>query len=285
MPLPDTYFHLGGGAFGGPILKNRTFFWFATEGYGSNTTRNGSLTFPTTRERNGDFSQTFNSAGQLVVIYDPLTGNADGTGRTPFPGNIIPANRINAVGKQHREHLSQADARREQRQRELREHGRDQRPRHHVHRQGRPQVHRQGVARRASTSITRRNEPCANYWEPGLNGPTRYADPGDYLLKRRVNVLALNNTWLPSNNTVLTLRYGFTKFRRRRHAVDAVRPVDAGLQLDLHQPDAGRPDGKKFPNITATDYGARRRHRRDAPQLVLVERQRHDHASWPASTR
>ncbi len=45
-PLPDTYFHLGGGGFGGPILQNRTFFWFAAEGYGSNTTRNVSAAFP-----------------------------------------------------------------------------------------------------------------------------------------------------------------------------------------------------------------------------------------------
>ena len=47
VPLPETYFHLGGGGFGGPIIRNRTFFWFATEGYGSNTTRNGSIRFPT----------------------------------------------------------------------------------------------------------------------------------------------------------------------------------------------------------------------------------------------
>src|SRR5579863_8220028 len=38
--------------------------------------------------RAGDFSATG------VAIYDPLTGNPDGTGRTPFANNIIPANRI-----------------------------------------------------------------------------------------------------------------------------------------------------------------------------------------------
>ena len=41
--------------------------------------------------RAGDFSQAFNPDGSLQVIYDPLTGNPDGTGRTPFPGNVIPA--------------------------------------------------------------------------------------------------------------------------------------------------------------------------------------------------
>ena len=40
--------------------------------------------------RSGDFSQAFNPDGILQIIYDPTTGNADGTGRTPFPGNLIP---------------------------------------------------------------------------------------------------------------------------------------------------------------------------------------------------
>jgi hypothetical protein len=97
QPLPDTYFHEGGGGFGGPIIRDRTFFWFANEMYGSNTTRNGALRFPTSRELRGDFSQTFDSAGRLVVIYDPLTGDANGQNRQPFPGNVIPQNRINPV--------------------------------------------------------------------------------------------------------------------------------------------------------------------------------------------
>jgi hypothetical protein len=46
------------------------------------------LTLPTAAMRTGDFSATG------TIIYDPLTGNADGTGRTPFPGNTIPSNRI-----------------------------------------------------------------------------------------------------------------------------------------------------------------------------------------------
>ena len=45
------------------------------------------------------------AAGRLIVIYDPLTGDANGNDRTPFPGNIIPPNRINPVGPQPGEHL------------------------------------------------------------------------------------------------------------------------------------------------------------------------------------
>src|SRR5579883_3096368 len=50
------------------------------------------VTVPPNAWRTGDLS----TAAQ--TIYDPATGNPlDGTGRTPFPGNIIPSNRINAV--------------------------------------------------------------------------------------------------------------------------------------------------------------------------------------------
>ena len=42
---------------------------------------------PTLLERTGDFSQSIGAQGP-VTIYDPLTGN-------PFPGNVIPTNRIN----------------------------------------------------------------------------------------------------------------------------------------------------------------------------------------------
>ena len=44
-------------------IKNRTFFWFSVEGYGSNTTRNAPMRLPTAREKAGDFSQSFNAAG------------------------------------------------------------------------------------------------------------------------------------------------------------------------------------------------------------------------------
>ena len=45
--------------------------------------------------RNGDFSAS------SVPIFDPLTGDpATGAGRTQFPGNVIPANRISPIARQ-----------------------------------------------------------------------------------------------------------------------------------------------------------------------------------------
>ncbi|MDQ6677956.1 MAG: TonB-dependent receptor, partial [Acidobacteriota bacterium] len=87
-----TYNYVGGNI-GGPIIKNRTFFfgdYLKQLDYRYNNDR---LTIPTVAERNGDFSAF------PALIYDPSTGNLDGTGRTPFPSNQIPASRINPLSQ------------------------------------------------------------------------------------------------------------------------------------------------------------------------------------------
>ena len=93
---------------GGPVWipkvyngKDRTFFFVAYEKYRDNTlARNQLNSVPTVAQRSGDFSQTFNNAGQLNPIYDPATGRSvNGTWtRDVFPGNMIPAGRIDPVG-------------------------------------------------------------------------------------------------------------------------------------------------------------------------------------------
>ena len=97
---PAAVLLLWAGSLGGPIVKDRTFFWFSKDDYLQKSTRNNVLTFPTARERAGDFSQTCAPADP---IYDPLTTrpNPNGTGfiRDPFPGNVIPADRINPIAR------------------------------------------------------------------------------------------------------------------------------------------------------------------------------------------
>src|SRR3989442_1090417 len=68
--LADAYYRLYGGGIGGPIAKNRTFFWFATEGYRSGTTRNEQEIWPTSVQRTGDFSHTV-SGGVPIRLFNP----------------------------------------------------------------------------------------------------------------------------------------------------------------------------------------------------------------------
>jgi hypothetical protein len=92
-------YNLFGGTVGGPIIRNRTHFYF---GYQRTQTTAGStqvLTVPSLSQRQGDFSQTFNANGMLIPIYDPFsTQTVDGRAvRTPFAGNVIPDNRLDPV--------------------------------------------------------------------------------------------------------------------------------------------------------------------------------------------
>jgi trimeric autotransporter adhesin len=83
--LSDTYYRLYGGGVGGPIWKNRTFFWAATEGYRSNTTRNEQQVWPSLRQRTGDFSgSTIN--GQAVRLFNPFCRGGAANSRCPATG-------------------------------------------------------------------------------------------------------------------------------------------------------------------------------------------------------
>src|SRR5205823_7352681 len=82
QPNVAEYWRDNGGGFGGPIVRNKTFFWSAGETYVDNQPQQNSFLVPTAAERNGDFSGLRRN-GNAVVIRDPLTGQ-------PFAGNIIP---------------------------------------------------------------------------------------------------------------------------------------------------------------------------------------------------
>jgi hypothetical protein len=91
--LAYNYF---GGNIGGPIQKNKLFFFgdfLRTTDHEANTNLG---TIPPASWRSGNLSSGLGLASP-VVVYDPATGNADGTGRQPFAGNIIPANRISPI--------------------------------------------------------------------------------------------------------------------------------------------------------------------------------------------
>ena len=113
-PRVKRYLDQYGGTFSGPMMlprfgeggrrtynaKDRAFFFVAYERYREGSPAPRTVNVPTVLERRGDFSQSG------LTIYDPLTTrcavpNADPCPqfiRDPFPGNVIPQNRLNPVG-------------------------------------------------------------------------------------------------------------------------------------------------------------------------------------------
>lgn len=99
-----------GGAMGGPVLKNKLFFFGDYQGTLSTSSSPHTTTVPTAKMLTGDFSELYDTskhaddAGNTFgQIYDPLTRQFNAAGQvisaTPFPGNIIPQTRWDAAAK------------------------------------------------------------------------------------------------------------------------------------------------------------------------------------------
>ena len=69
--------------------SNKVFWFFNFEGLRQRTPTTYRFTVPTALQRLGDFSQTFNAAGTMMQIADPLTTTASGV-RMPFRGTRSP---------------------------------------------------------------------------------------------------------------------------------------------------------------------------------------------------
>jgi len=82
-----------GGTFGGPLARDRTFFFADYQGQRQSIARTVTSTVPTALQRQGIFTEAI--AGRVPVIYDPAT--TVGLVRTPFPGNTIPQTRMDPV--------------------------------------------------------------------------------------------------------------------------------------------------------------------------------------------
>jgi hypothetical protein len=82
---PTLRYNLFGAALGGPIRKDKTFFFYNYEGLRNTTYVATILGVPTVAETEGNFS------ADKTIVKDPTT-------KEPFPGNIIPANLLDPVG-------------------------------------------------------------------------------------------------------------------------------------------------------------------------------------------
>ncbi len=91
-----------GGSIGQPVFKNKLFNFFSYENWKVKQPSSNESTVPTALERTGDFSQTFTPQGALRQIYDPFSTVFDPVTSTvtrmPFPGNIIPKDRMDPAG-------------------------------------------------------------------------------------------------------------------------------------------------------------------------------------------
>jgi trimeric autotransporter adhesin len=236
------YWRDGGGGFGGPIAKNKTFFWFAGEKYVDNQPQQNTFLVPTAAELTGNFNGVTRS-GVQVQIKDPITGQ-------PFPNNQIPANRLNPVGVKLASYFPTADRQVDD---------------------GNPNFGMTDLLPNTANQFTLKldhhfndatalsgfflrqvtHEANSNY------NPVNDFVGGSYQLDRSINTFVVNNTYVLNSSTVLTLRGGYNKFNDNYNLNDR-----SGNPLNFNVTDLGWPssltnqmaDTQRFPTMAITGY-------------------------------
>ena len=97
-------YHQFGATLGGPIQRNKVFFFGSYENTRDHQFATRTISVPTDALRRGDLSAS------STPIYDPATGDANGVGRTAFPGNVIPTTRIDPTAHKVDRHAATAES-------------------------------------------------------------------------------------------------------------------------------------------------------------------------------
>ncbi len=242
QPNQPEYWRDGGGGGGGPIVKNKTFFWFAGEKYVDNQPQQNTFLVPTAAELAGNFNGVTRS-GQQVTIKDPLTGQ-------PFPGNVIPANRLNPVGVKLASYLPTPDSQIDNGQSNYsytdllpnKAYQWTTKVDHHFN-------DRVALTGFFLDQVT--HEASTNY------NPQHDFAGQSYQLDRTIHTFVANNTYVLSDATVLTLRGGYNHFDDNYNLNDR-----NGNPLNFNVSQLGWPSSlisqfstpTRFPSMSITGY-------------------------------
>jgi len=229
----------GGGGGGGPIVKNKTFFWFAGEKYIDNQPQATTVLVPTERELRGDFSQTFRN-GALQVVKDPLTGIA-------FPGNVIPADRLNAVGSKLANYLPRPNVGNTDSDTGTSNFSMTDILPNSAYQTTTKVNHNFNEKVALSGFFLRQvsHEASANY------NPTNLFVGGSYQLDRTIKTFVANNTYVINSSTVATVRVGYNKFDDNYNLPES---FDAASLFGNSGLTSQMSDTNRFPTMAITGY-------------------------------
>jgi len=251
---PVSNYNNFGGTIGGPIVKNRVFYFV---GYDKTTQRVAGVRtgdeVPTLDQRAGDFSawlvaptggKTFGAG----TIFDPVTGNADGTGRTPFANNTIPMARQSSIARRVQDFYPNPN---------------QAGPSNNFFSAGAPPFARQQIDPKINWNVNDKYSLWGKYSNMlapvsgqsifGVaGGPAPGGSPGN--AETQVNLFTIGHTYTFSPTFLYDGVVGFWRQDQ------TVLPEGFGQDIDLGIPGVGGPDPRQqgFPNIQPgyTGFGA-----------------------------
>ena len=228
--------------------RDRTFFLGSFEWLYDQFPEPGQFTVPTAAQRNGDFSALLS---QGVVIYDPLTAVRLSNGRvqrTPFDGNIIPANRISPIAKAILSHYPMPNQAGDAQ-------GRD----NYISTNARGDDfytmnyrvdHNLTDKQRFFVRYSRNNRTeYRGNWIGEING----ANPVGNYLYRINDALNVDHVWTMSPSSLLNVRAGWSRFQEpeQRQSQGFFEPASLGFSSNATQFFGSN---KYFPNIDLDQY-------------------------------
>lgn len=240
IPKAEIFHYNPGGTIGGPIKRDRTFFFYSYEGLKSGLPAGGAQRTPTELERRGDFSQSG------MVIYDVLN-RVNGVPQ-PFAGNVIPQNRLDPVAMNLLQYMPMPNSEP------------DAAGNNYFFEAGnsRFDTYTSGILRvdhnlNASHRIFGRYAHNGRRETRSYNGREPVARTGGYH-HRWNNVLSVDLTSTLTPTTVSTLRAGWTRHRRLDNST--AEDIGGFDSATLGYPAtflAGLP--QRFVPVSVTDYG------------------------------
>ena len=253
--LPDEPFRNYAGSLGGPVYipkvydgRNRTFFFATVEGYRMYDAAGTTEAVPTKLERSGDFSQSRATTGNgLQLIYDPLNLTPDGA-RTPFPGNVIPAQRLSKVGQNLAKYFPDPNI-------ATSSYGAGNFNSstagfNHADQYTAKVDHEFASWIRASASYihqTTQEPPGYRWWGASV------ASPGQTLLDRQSESTQANTTITPQPTTVIAIRWGFNRFWSKQGPTSLGYDLTSlGLPASL----VSATRNPAFPSVTMSDFAS-----------------------------